>query len=92
MKPFRYSSHDWLGKASAGLILGFLLALSLGGLLVRYGLQGTTPYSLQHQFTMWMVSPLLVTILSTCFLFRSTAQAWLVLGAANLLAWGLLVI
>ncbi|TXS94032.1 hypothetical protein FV139_10495 [Parahaliea maris] len=91
MKPFRYSSRGWLGKASAGLIAGFLLALSCGGLLARFGLGGVAPFGVEHQFTMWLVAPLLVTVLSTCFLFRSVRQAWLWLGTANLLTWGLLL-
>ncbi|GAB3292077.1 hypothetical protein [Parahaliea aestuarii] len=92
MKPFRYTSSDWFGKASAGLLLGFLLSLALGGLLARYGLGGVAPFSIQHQLTMWLVSPLLVIILSACFLFRSSAQAWLWLGGANVFAWVLLAL
>ena len=34
------SSKDWLGKSSAGLILGFLLALGAGGLFKVRGSGG----------------------------------------------------
>ena len=30
-RPFRYSSRNWFGKASAGLILGFVIAIALSG-------------------------------------------------------------
>ncbi len=87
---FRYSSRDWLGKASAGLLGGVFLALGLGGLLAHFALGGVGRFSLEHQFTMWLVSPLLLCTLCACFMFRSGLRAWAWLGAANLLVWGLL--
>ena len=36
---------------------------------------------------MWLVAPLWMALLSTCFLFRSGRHAWLWLGGANVLAW-----
>ncbi|TGD73387.1 hypothetical protein E4634_10155 [Mangrovimicrobium sediminis] len=88
---YRYSSRDWLGKASAGLVCGVFLALGAGGLLARFALGGVGRFSLEHQFTMWLVSPLLLAILCACFMFRSGLRAWAWLGAANLLVWGLLL-
>lgn len=90
MKPFRYSSSDWLGKVSAALAGGFFLALGLSGIFTMYGLGGVSRFSLQHQVSMWLMSPILVALLSTCFLFRSGVRAWCWLGAANVAVWGLL--
>ncbi len=92
MKSFRYSSQDWFGKVGAGCVLGFLLSLAIGGLVARYGMGGVGRFAVEHQFAMWLASPLLVAVLSTCFLFRSSLQAWLWLGAANIVAWVLLLL
>lgn len=39
---------------------------------------------------MWMIAPVWATVLGFVFLFRSTLRAWLWLGLANVLAWGVL--
>ncbi|MGK2286510.1 hypothetical protein [Pedomonas sp. V897] len=88
MKPL--SSQDWLGKSSAGLILGFLLALGLSGLFKLANGVEEAFFSLKGQFSMWMISPIWGLILSFCFLFGSPARAWGWLGLANLLLWGAL--
>ncbi|MCB2060033.1 MAG: hypothetical protein R3E09_06115 [Novosphingobium sp.] len=84
------SSRDWFGKASAGLILGFLLALGAGGLFKVAAGVGETFFSTKGQFAMWMMSPVWALVLSLCFLFRSSLRAWLWLAAANLVLWALL--
>lgn len=88
---FKLSSRDWFGKASAACILGFFLALGLSGLFssVFFGAGEIGTYSVQHQFTMWLISPMLACILSFCFLFRSGLRAWCWLGLANILTWSL---
>lgn len=81
------SGRDWFGKASAGLILGLAIALGVSGLLsAAMGLKDTY-FSLQGQFTMWMMAPVWCLILSFCFLFRSGTRAWIVLGATTGAIW-----
>lgn len=81
------SSRDWFGKASAGLILGLTIALGVSGLLSRALGISETYFSLKGQFTMWMIAPVWAGILSLCFLFRSGARAWAMLGTACALIW-----
>ena len=92
MKPEKLSSRDWFGKASAGLLLGFFIAVGLSGIFARFGPGEVSSFSIQHQFTMWLIAPLLAGILSFCFLFRSGLRAWGWLGITNLVIWGLLYI
>lgn len=81
------SSRDWFGKASAGLVAGFALTLGLSGLIAWAIGVGDTYFSTRGQLTMWVMSPIWCLILSFCFLFRSGAQAWGMLGAAAGLVW-----
>ena len=84
------SSRDWFGKASAGLVLGFLLALGAGGLFkTTAGLEDTF-FSTKGQLSMWMMSPIWALVVSFCFLFRSGLRAWGWLFAANIVIWGLI--
>lgn len=82
------TSRDWFGKSSAGLILGFLLALGLSGLFKLATGLGDTFFSLQGQFSMWMMSPIWGLVLSFCFLFPSSRSAWGWLTLANIVLWG----
>lgn len=82
-------SRNWLGKASAGLVLGYLLALGVSG-FVSLGAPGG-PAGGKVQFVMWTVSPVWACVLSFCFLFRDGLRAWLWLGGATILTYGLLV-
>lgn len=84
------TSRDWFGKSSAGLILGFLLALGLSGLFKRIASLGDTFFSLQGQFAMWMISPIWAVVLSFCFLFSSSLRAWAWLAFANVPLWAAL--
>ncbi len=86
----RLRSEDSISKASAGLILGLTLSLALSGLVGIFVFNGVPQFSIEHQFTMWITGPFLVLILSGCFLFRSGLSAWVWLGLANTLCWGLL--
>lgn len=86
----RLKTEDSLAKASAGLILGLTLSLALSGMLGVFGLQDVAQFSIEHQFTMWITGPILILILSSCFLFQSGLRAWFWLGLANVLCWGLL--
>ena len=86
------SSRDWFGKASAGLILGFILSLGLCGLFGTMG-PGSVDYdSARGQLTMWLTAPLWAGILSGCFLFGSGRRAWAWLAIANVAVWGVLVV
>jgi hypothetical protein len=84
------TSRDWFGKSSAGLILGFILALGVSGLLPRLGFGSVGYMAASGQVMMWIMSPVWAGVLSFCFLFGSSLRAWLWLGAANLAVWGAL--
>lgn len=88
-KRFKYSAKHWLGKVSSAVFLGFSLCLGVSGLMLRYGFGDIAMYSIQGQFLMWMLSPLWLCLLGLCFLFPSGLAAWLYLGIANALVWGL---
>ena len=77
--------RDWLSKALAGVLLGFSLAMTLSGIVAWLGPDGPAATN-KFQWVMWLVSPIWLGVLSFCWLFRSGRQAWLQLGAANLLA------
>ncbi|SFP26968.1 hypothetical protein [Qipengyuania nanhaisediminis] len=89
---FTYSAKGWLGKASAGVILGFTLALGFTGLFVWLTPDGLMAGSGKTQFAMWLVAPIWCGIASFCFLFRSGIRAWLWLGGANIVVFALLAI
>ena len=81
------TARNWFGKASAGLVLGLVIAVGLSGLVSwALGLKDTY-FSLPGQFTMWIISPLWCAILSFCFLFRSGPRAWSLLGLAAGAIW-----
>ena len=82
------TSKDWFGKASAGLIFGFLAALGLSGVFKLTAGVSDTFFSLPGQFSMWMMSPVWALVLSFCFLFPSSRSAWGWLALANGLLWG----
>ncbi|MFC7334633.1 hypothetical protein [Rhodocista pekingensis] len=83
------SARDWAGKAAAGLVLGFLLALGASGLLRTLLNAGEPFFSAKGQFSMWMMAPVWALVLSFCFLFRSGLRAWMWLLLANIPVWGL---
>lgn len=85
------SSRDWLGKSSAGLLLGFTLALGCAGLF-RLAVDVGDALSMKGQFVMWMMAPVWGLTLAFCFLFRSGLRAWLWLGGANLAVWAVLIV
>ncbi|MEE4451006.1 hypothetical protein [Novosphingobium resinovorum] len=90
MSAPRLTSRDWLGKASAGLVLGFVLALGLSGLLAWAIGVSDTFFSARGQLAMWSMSPVWCIVLSLCFLFRSGLRAWAVLGLASAAVWAAL--
>jgi hypothetical protein len=80
---------DWFSKSIAGSVLGFGLAVAWSGLFAWLGPGGPEAVN-KFQFTMWLVAPLWLTVLSLCYLFRSGLCAWLWLGGANLVSFTLL--
>lgn len=86
------SSSDWFGKASAAMVLGFLLALGAAGLFRTLAGIDDAYFSTKGQFSMWMMAPIWALILSLCFFFRSGARAWTWLAAANVVLWGLIAL
>ena len=85
----RLQSRHWFGKTMAGFVLGYALSLAFSGvlaLLTPGGLDGEG----KIQFVMWTIAPVWATVLGFVFLFRDSRRAWLWLGVATALAWGLL--
>ncbi|MBN9460901.1 MAG: hypothetical protein J0H00_06710 [Burkholderiales bacterium] len=80
--------RDWLAKTLAGTLLGFTLALGCSGLFVLLNPDMATP--VKAQLAMWMVAPIWLGTLGGVFLFGSGRRAWLWLGGANLLIFGVL--
>ena len=68
-KDQQLTSRNWFGKASAGLVLGYGLALALSGLFAWFGPEGYGG-PVKVQFNMWMMSPIWALVLSFCFLLR----------------------
>ncbi|MFC7050449.1 hypothetical protein [Emcibacter nanhaiensis] len=86
----KLSSGNWFGKVSAAVILGFLLSIGLTGLVGQITVGGLPGDANKVQFTMWMTAPIWIALLGSCFLFRTGLRAWLGLGAANVVCYGLL--
>jgi hypothetical protein len=84
------SSKGWFGRASAGLILGYTLAIGFSGLLACFTPGGIEAGGGKLQFTMWMTAPVWAGVLSFCFFFRTGLRAWSWLGLANLVTYALL--
>jgi hypothetical protein len=82
--PFR---ADWISKSFAGIVLGFYAAMAICGLFFLLPLQ--IGRSGEAQLIMWLLGPIWLTILSTCFLFRSGARAWFWLGLTNVVLYAL---
>ena len=81
---------DWWGKASAGVILGFGLALSLVGLYAYLGSGGIDAPGGRYSLMRYMEVLVWTAVFGLCFLFRSGRAAWGWLGAMNLLAFAAL--
>lgn len=82
--PFR---ADWISKSLAGIVLGFFAAMAICGLFFLLPLQ--IGRSGEAQLIMWLLGPIWLTILSTCFLFRTGARAWFWLGVTNVVLYSL---
>lgn len=80
----------WLGKSLAGVVLGYTLALACVGLFAWLGPGGIAAGN-KTQFTMWLIAPLWMSVFVPVYLFRSGLRAWLWLGAANIVAYSVLL-
>jgi len=75
------------GRCLAGVLLGFPLAAALLQLLLR---------ALPHDGAAYLIPmlilffPLWIAFMIGAFVFRNSTRAWTTLGAANLLAFGVL--
>ena len=87
---YKYTSRNWFGKVSAAVVLGFALSIGIIGLVGQLTAGGLPGEADKVQFTMWMTSPIWIVFLGSCFLFRTGLRAWLWLGAANIVCYGLL--
>ncbi|AFI84545.1 hypothetical protein [Methylophaga nitratireducenticrescens] len=81
------TQNDWILKTFAGLIAGFFIALAVSGLFFLLPL--TIDRSAEAQLIMWLQALVWLTILSTCYLFRTGIKAWLWLTGVNLLLYAL---
>jgi hypothetical protein len=75
--------RGWLAKGLAGLVLGFVIAIGLSGLLAWTSPGGIETAHL-YLVAMWAVAPIWLLIFAFCFLFGSGLRAWSWLGGASL--------
>lgn len=81
---------DWLSKTLAGTLLGLALAFGVSALLSQ--LLQPMPLPTRGQLVMWAVAPVWLGVCGGVYFFASGLRAWLWLGAANLLTYGLLFV
>ncbi len=78
--------RDWISRTLGGTLLGFTLAIGCSGLLTLA--LGGVPLGTRAQLAMWLVPPVWLTVLGSCFFFSSGLRTWLWLGLANLVVYG----
>lgn len=86
------TNRDWIGKAVAGLVCGYLLALGCSGLFKFAVGAGKGLYGPPGMVSVQVFAIVWTPIVSFCFLFSSTRSAWGWLGLATGLLWGLLFV
>lgn len=79
---------DWISKTLAGVLLGLTLALAVSAVFSQ--LTAAMPLPTRGQLVMWMVPPVWLGVCGGVYFFTTGLRAWLGLGGANLLAFGLL--
>lgn len=80
---------DWVTKTLAGVLLG--LALGFGASAIYSDLHASVPLNIRGQLAMWIVVPIWLSVLGGVYFFTTGLRAWLWLGAANLLTYGVLI-
>jgi len=81
-------SGHWIGKTTAGVVCGFLIALALSGLLVRLA-PGSSGDAARAETAMLSVPLVWTAVFSGAYLFRTGLRAWLWLGTVSALAFAL---
>jgi hypothetical protein len=76
---------DWWSKSLSGAILGLTLATLLSGIFAWVGYGGIDAPS-KSQFSMWIIPPIWLLILSFSFLFQSGKMAFFWLFGSNVIA------
>lgn len=79
--------RDWVSKALAGALLGLAFAFGCSAAFERAPLG--VPPPVKAQLAMWVVMPIWLNVLSGCFFFPSGKLAWLWLGIANVVVFGI---
>lgn len=77
----------WWGKTCIGLVLGLLLTYALVGIFAWFG-PGGLHADVKVQFTMWIISPIWLSILAFTYLFKTARQALMVLSFATIVCYG----
>lgn len=80
--------RDWVSRSLGGTLLGFTFALGCSGLLTLALALIGIPLATRAQLAMWLVAPVWLAVLGSCFMFASGARTWLWLGLANLVVFG----
>ena len=86
---------DWWSKSLASVLLGLLLSYGIIAIFAWFGPdnlnQALSSERLlwRTQFNMWLVTPIWLCIIAFSFLFQSGKHAWLKLGLANLVVYGI---
>lgn len=78
---------DWLQRIAGGVLLGFPLALALGGIVALIGPKIEDRYLL----IVYLVPVLWLLILAGNFAFAENRRSWLVLIAGNVLGFAALI-
>jgi hypothetical protein len=77
----------WWSKTIAGTVLGLTFAYAIVAIFAWYG-PGGIDATAKVQFNMWLISPIWLLILSFTFLFKTGMKAFIYLGSANIVAYG----
>ena len=80
--------RDWISKTLAGGLLGLALAMVTSALFSH--LTSSMPLPIRGQLAMWMVPPVWLGVFGCVYFFASGLRAWLWLGGATVLAFGVL--
>jgi hypothetical protein len=84
------ADRDWGSKTLAGALLGLSFALACSAIFAR--LAGGVAPQIRAQLTMWMVTPIWLSVLGGTYFFASGRRAWLWLALANVAAVALLAL
>lgn len=74
---------DWLSKTLAGVVLGFLIAVTASGLFLHL-MPGNVADVGRFFVSRWIVVPVWVAVFSLVYLFRDGQRAWKTLGLLSL--------